>query len=254
MFITGFSFTDRKNYHSTYGKTVNISQGHETGIETGPYRVVVLEREKQVEVKRFYRLFAEGNCGLYLKPVTAENEKNKLFIPPELLDFISAETRNDTLTIKIKAEELSEKYKENEQMSVSFTGINLYLHTPAVDVINRMFEIPVFIRNIETDTVRVNSRGEVHIESCTVQVVEPLDARSFKISDCKINTLNIDLDLAKNWNVEKSKVETENFTGNGNHNIILTDNESKKINWLPKNKDSKLNITLPGDTTQFAFH
>jgi hypothetical protein len=253
-FIAGFSFTDRKNYHRTYGKTVNIPQDHETGIETGTYRTVVLEREKPAEVKQIYYVFAEGNCGLHLKPVTAENERNKLFIPAELFDFVSAETRNDTLTIKIKMEELSGKYRENERMHVSFTGINLRLHTADVDVINRLFEIPVFIRHIATDTVRVNSQSDVRIESCTVRVVEPLTARSFRISDCKINTLNIDLDLANKWNVEKSKVGTENFTGSGNHNIILTDNESKNINWLPKNKDSKLNITLKGDTTGFVFH
>jgi hypothetical protein len=253
-FITGFSFTDRKNYHRTYGKTVSISQDHKTGIETGAYRTVVLEREKEVEVKRIYHVFAGESCGLHLNPVRAKNEKNMLFIPDELLDFISAKTCNDTLTIKIKVEELSEKYRENEQTVVSYTGINLYLHTSNVDVINRLFEIPTFIRDIETDTIRVNSKGSVYIESCTVQVIEPLKVQSFKISDCKINTLNTDLDFVGNWKVEKCKVETENFTGSGSHNIIPTDNESKNINWLPKNKDSKLNITLQGDTTQFAFH
>jgi hypothetical protein len=253
-FITGFSFTDRKNYHRTYGTIVNISQDHQTGIETGAYRTVVLEREKEVEVKRIYHVFAVENCGLHLNPVSAESEKNTLFIPDELLDFISATTCNDTLTIKIKVDELSGKYGANERTTVSFTGINFYLHTARVDVINRLFEIPTFIRDIETDTVRVNSKGNVRIESCTVQVVEPLKVRSFKISDCKIRTLNTDLNFAGNWKVERCQIETENLTGSGSHNItLLADDDTKRINWLPKNKDSKLNITLQGDTTGLVF-
>jgi hypothetical protein len=54
--------------------------------------------------------------------------------------------------------------------------------------------------------------------------------------------------------VENCTVETENITGSGNHSIWLTKDESKKINWIPKNKNAKLNVTLPGDTTQFVFH
>jgi hypothetical protein len=54
--------------------------------------------------------------------------------------------------------------------------------------------------------------------------------------------------------VENCKIETENITGSGNHHIILTKNESKKTNWLPKNEEAKLNIALQGDTTQFIFH
>ncbi|MDR2679751.1 MAG: hypothetical protein LBC47_02950 [Tannerella sp.] len=255
-FITGFSFTDRKNYHRWNNSAVDIPQDSKTGIDTEPYRVIVLEREKHEQVQgRFYHIFAGDNCGLFLNSVTAETEKNKLFIPEVLLDFVSAKTCSDTLTVTINVEALSEKYAKGERSVISFTGINLYLHTSRVDVVNKLLEIPTVIRNIETDTVKVSSGGHIHIESCTARVIKPLKSRSFKINDCKIDELNIDLDLVTgNWNVENCTVGTENFTGGGNHSIILTKDESKKINWIPKNKKAKLNVTLPGDTTQFVYH
>ncbi|MDR2385079.1 MAG: hypothetical protein LBD80_05380, partial [Tannerella sp.] len=97
-FITGFSFTDRKNYRRTNVSVINIPRDSKTGIDTEPYRTIVLERDKY-EQERIYHYIAEENCGLFLNPVTAEAEKNKLFIPDALLDFISVKTCNDTLTV-----------------------------------------------------------------------------------------------------------------------------------------------------------
>ncbi|MDR1381252.1 MAG: hypothetical protein LBJ47_07205, partial [Tannerella sp.] len=130
-----------------------------------------------------------------------------------------------------------------------FSGINLYLHTSHVDVINKTRDIPTNIRNVMTDTVKVRSDGDIRIDSCDVRIIEPLKAQFFKINGCRIGTLNIDLDLVRKWSVENSRVGTENFTGSGRHEITLTDSHSERMNWLPKNRDSKLNITLRGDTT-----
>jgi hypothetical protein len=246
-FIIGFSFTDRKNNRHLVS-IANIPQEDRTGINTEPYRTVVLEREYSE-----HRVSAGENCGLFLNPVTTDDEGNRLFVPAALHDFISVETRGDTLAVRLKVDALFEKYREDGKHHILFSGINLYLHTSHVDVINKTRDIPTNIRNVMTDTVKVRSDGDIRIDSCDVRIIEPLKAQFFKINGCRIGTLNIDLDLVQNWKVEKSKVGTENFTGSRRHDIILTDNEAKNINWLPKNKDSKLVITLPGDTTGFVL-
>jgi hypothetical protein len=255
--IIGFSFTDRKNDHRSEHSTIAIPPSPQTGIDTAPYRVIVLEREQQEQEQDkegIYRFFTGENCELSLHPVTTETERNKLFIPEALREFIATKTHHDTLTITVKMEELYKKYKKDEHAFVTLTGVNLHLHTSRVDIINKLYEIPTFVRNIETDTIRANSNGLLHIESCTVRVIEPLKAPSFKINDCKINELYIDLDRVDNWNVENCQIETENLTGSKNHIITLTKNETKTTNWLPKNKEARLNIALPGDTTQFVFY
>lgn len=268
LFIISFSFSERERPSHSYPSSINIPQDNKTGIEIAPFRVVVLDIERTDALDYYYH-FEDDSCGLFLKPTTA-GEANKLFIPETLSGFITAQTKNDTLSVGIKVDELRKKYSiaDSSQKQtppqvgtmyfISISGVNLHLYTSNVNVINNIDRLSVKMNGIETDSIKIISAGNVLIDSCKATVIDPhtQNHSALKIKNSTAKAFNLDLDVIKKWQTVNCLFEEENLTGSNKHTIYRIrepGDAPSKINWQPKNKDAELNIHLKGDPVQVAF-
>ena len=262
-FIIGFSFTDRINYSRNYNtedfnpnfERFNISQENITLIEVKPYKTILLESEPDINNEYKY---PQGT--IFIKPANIPAEKNKLFIPEELSQFLNIISLNDTLTIRLKMKDLYEKYdaiSQNKNSLFSIYEFNLSVNTNTVDINNNLSEVDIDIRNIKTDKVKINTSGKLNIDSCQVDIIEPHirdEHKKFRLKNSQVKELKIDLDyMTSNWMVSNCDIEVENLTGSDSHNVELPKSEAKVMNWIPKNKDAKLSVTLRGDTARIVF-
>jgi len=270
LHIIFYSFTDRKHYQFySSGHSIHIPQTGTTGINIEPYRVLVFESERTDGSKYDYR-FNSDEGGLFIQTASTIDKDKKLFFPEILNEMIVTQTTNDTLTIKLKLDELGIKFgvvdesfqKSTEaykRQGVTISGCYLYLHTSNVNVINKLYNIKTQVNNLIADSIKIKSDGEIVIDSCTANVIEPnvIDRYSYQkitVSNSFAKSLNLDLDRVRGWNIENCNIETRNFTGGDrNHTITLTPSEYGTIKWLPKHKDAELNIKLKGDTTKMVL-
>ena len=250
LFIIGFSFSERKNYGTFHFNGIFIPQDNQIGISLAPpYHVIVFE-EEETEIQAGYALaFASNDSELNVCPVRTEEEADKLFIPEALYDFISVKTNNDTLTIKIKNDELGKKYEKESGKHIVLSGVHLYLHTSHVNVINYT-GIQTKIRNVETDTIKIYSNREILIDSCKADIIDPVSRKweSISVTNCTAKVINLDFDRISRWTIKDCNIETQNMTGSGRHNVNIHENEIGKIKWIPKNEKAELNIKIQGET------
>jgi len=258
MFIIGFSFTDRKNYQGISNvNTINLPQDNKTSINVALKHTIVFECEEFNAENEYSYAFANNECGLYLSPATTKEEENKLFVPEVLSDFITTNTQDDTLFVRVKINELVKKY-EKDKKHTFFSGVNFNLYTNNVHIINKLGGVPTEIRRIETDSITIISYENILIESCKADVVEPIirnGHRKLTINNSNIRKLYLDLDYGYHRYIERSNnnITEEYISGSQRHDFTYGLNNSDKIIWQPKNKDAKLNITLQGDTTQIIL-
>ncbi len=255
LLIIGFSFTDRKNHRSSVN-FIQLPQENPTGIELGSFKTITIDKEPY-ETNEYNIYLREDDCNLYIDSTPEQNNPDMLFIPESLKDYISTGITGDTLNIRLKIWDLHNKYKSDKYRSHSVAGINLHFTLSKIDIINKLHDLSIQVKNIETDSVKINSRGSIYIDSCKINVITPVIKTEYynkklTITNCEAKKVNLDLDNSHRWNFENCNIEEENLTGSHIHNI--TQNESGKINWLPKNKDATLNITVQGDTTQIIFN
>ena len=253
IFIIGFSFSDRKNYqHRNISNKISISQDNPIGLDINPFNVVVLEDDMKFGQVNVISSFSD-ECSLTLYPISSGKE-NKLFFPEALYSCIDAKTNDDTLKIIINFDELRKKY--NVINHEYFSGINLNLFTSRVNIINNVTRFCIKVENIETDSIKIVSSGDILIEFCKAIVIEPVvddSHRKVNVRNSVAKEIHIDLDRLRNWNLEGCNIEIQNFTGSGWHNITLDRNKAGKINWCPKNENAELNIKVQGDTAQIVF-
>ena len=252
LFIIGFSFSERRNYKTFHFNVISIPQDSQIGINLAPpYHVIVFE-EEETEIQAEHVYFSENNY-LNVCPITTTEEENKLFIPEALNGFISAKTDNDTLRIKIKVGELRKKYDEEDGTHPLLSDVHLYLHTSHVDVINHMSGIQTKVINMETDTIKIYSTGNILIDSCKANVIDPVTRNSLSVTNSTVKVINLDFNRISRWSITDCDIETKNMTGSDRHHITLHRSETGKINWYPKNEKAELNIKVPGDTTQIVY-
>jgi len=253
IFIIGFSFSDRIHYqHRIISNKISISQDNPIGLDINPFNVVVIEDDMkfgQVDVISS----SSDECSLTLYPISSGKE-NKLFFPEALYSCIDAKTNDDTLKIIINFDELRKKY--NVINHEYFSGINFNLFTSRVNIINNVARFCIKVENIETDSIKIVSSGDILIESCKAIIIEPVmdnSRRKLDVKNSVAKEIHLDLDGLRNWNLEECNIEIQNLTGSGRHNITLDRNKAGKINWYPKDEDAELNIKVQGDTAQIVF-
>ena len=256
LYIIASSFSEeRKNYGNDTFDIMSSPQDSKIGINlTPPYHVIVLEEEITVINNAGYLdLFSTNDNCLNVCPITKTEEEDKLFIPEALYGFISVETDNDTLTIKIKGNELRKK-KEEEGIKkrIYLSGAHLYLHTSHVNVINKVDGLPTKIVNIVTDTIKIDSRA-ILIDSCKADVIDPVSTNYLSVTNSTVKVINLDFDRIRNWTINDCNIENENMTGSGRHSTNIFRNETGTINWHPKNEKAELNVKFPGDSLQIIY-
>ena len=249
-FIIIFSFTDKVNYGNSGTHELTISQESIVSRDVAPYKTILLETEWEDE-------YNAQPCGtIYVRPITIPSEENKLILSEELAEFTDIVSLNDTLIIRLKMKELNDRYSISEYIYTKIDGVDFYVHTNAVDIKTDLSGIDIDIRGIKTDKIKINASGKLNIEDCQANIIEPYMEgyrRAFSLKNSQIKELKMDLDIMDSWIVENSDIEVENLTGSKTHSVQLSKNEAKVVNWIPKNEDAKLNVTLLGDTARIVF-
>ena len=255
-FIIGFSFTDRKSNNCFNATVIDLPQDNITGIELAFFKTIIIDEIPFDSKNANYGL--SDKCNIFFSSVTEKQNSDMLFIPAVLKDFISINMSNDTLMVKLNLRDLGEKYRNEEYGLNAVSGVNLYFNISKLDIISNIQALSISMKNIETDSIKVTSNGEILIDSCKARFVDPYliaNYRSFKIANCDIKSIYIDLDFDNmyNWHIEKSNIEEQIITGSRSHYITQYRNKSVQVNWIPKNNKAELNIKIPGDTTQIII-
>ena len=203
-FIITFSFSDRKNYNKSpfNYEVITASRDSENEIDVEPYKVVVLDKHTAGQNEHIY--WFRDDCLVSLNPVTTENERNKLFITEEFAGFVTVNTLNDTLTIKVKLDELGEKYEKADKNNVAISGMKFKLHTSTIDVVNKLNGVVTEIRNIETNKIKVKAESHVSIHECDVNKVIIQKAGSLDIKNNKLKELSFD--DSQLWKIEDCRI------------------------------------------------
>ena len=269
LHIIYFSFTERKNYPDLINHSIRFSQEHTMGLNLPPCRVIVFEAEQFDPERACYYPLVSNESGVFIHPAATIDEDNKLYFPEELNDFISLQTKNDTLVVKIKMDGMAQRYgmmdvpllkgrTTRSRHYVSVSGVNLYVHTSEVNIINKLGDIPIQVSRLETDTIKIYSMGGVAIDSCKAKVIDPVvesryDGR-FTMTNSATQALNLDLDKTRGWRTTNCNIEAINITGSGrNAGLNLYSNEYGTINWLPKNSDAELSIKIKGNPAKVIY-
>ena len=269
VFIIAFSFTDRRHYEAINPNAkVDIPQEHKTVVKLASYRAIVFETE-QTDLDNPYFYLLNSYNGLFVNPITTADAGNELIFPEELSDFVAVQANNDTLAVKIRIDEIRKKYLKTDEtkniyhkgilMGIPCVGLNLHLATSNVNVINRVSGLPIEVANFDTDSILVNSTGDVDILSCKVNFIKPVIADnkySLHVRQSDIHTMNIDLDSVDFYRFENCNIEVINYSSNRTRYINFDDKDTgkvKTVNWLPKKPKVELNISFKGKTS-FQFH
>ena len=248
-FIISLSFIDGENRSNV--NVIELPQDNKTGIELSAFKTIIIDEGTFGLQENFsYNLISD------FRPILEKNSPDMLYIPEVLKDYVSVNTLNDTLTIKLYLNDLSKKYKNKEYRIQYISGINLHFNVSEMDIINKMKNSSINIKNIETDSIKIDSYGNIFIDSCKAQLIKPIVKDRNKmviIINCDAKRIYLDLDYVHNWNIEKCNIEEEYYTGSKKHGIILHENPSGTKYWIPKNKDAKLEMTLQGSPTKINF-
>ena len=253
IFIIGFSFTDRKNYNHSNVEFINLSQENKTGIELPSYKKILIDEAPFKSEEGYYNGFS-NNCSIFLELNPEEHNSDMLFTPESLKDFIAIDTYDDTLKIIINFMGLGKKLKNDENKNRFYSELDLHFNISNIDVTSNIRRLSITAKNIHTDSIIVKSSGNIYIDSCKADVIEPVTKyRRLTIKNSDLKKLNLDLDYADIWHIENCNIEEEYLTGGKTHNITQNKDESRIIHWHPKNKNAKLNITIESDTAQIIF-
>ena len=249
------SFIDEKFKENSNLYTPDISQKNIIPVNVEPFQTVWID---QVQIQDALNVFLRGT--IRLKPVINPDEKNKLFLPEELLRFTDIISSNDTLIIRLKVDELYEQYVTSrvpKHLFCVIEGFNFFIHTNTVDVISDMVGMQVDVRNIKTDKIKIQANSAIAIDSCQTNLIAPRMRNSpyqFLLTNSQVKELNIDLDqMGDTWTIKNCDIEVENLTGSNKHSVSLPKGEANIMHWMPKNKDAQLTVTLYGDTASVEF-
>ena len=245
IFIISLSVIDGENRSNV--NVIELPQDNKTGIELSAFKTIIIDEGTSGLQENFsYNLISD------FRPILEKNSPDMLYIPEVLKDYVSVNTLKDTLTIKLYLNDLGKKYKNEKYRIQHISEINLHFNVSEMDIINKMKNSSINIKNIETDSIKIDSYGNIFIDSCKVQFIEPNVRKRVTITNCDIKRINLDLDYLQQWSIEKCNIEETYYTGSKKHNLTLHDNSGIKY-WIPKNKDAKLVMTLQGNPAKINF-
>ena len=254
IFIIGFSFSDR-----TEKRNFNVDQG---SISRENKKEIELDFFKTISINYLndtidYNISPRGTISI--RPLLG-NEKNKLIVSEEMNSYLTLNISNDTLKILFDRKKFYEKYRLDEEYPqykhfyTSIEGGEMTLQSNYVDIISNFTALDIDIKDIRTNHIKVSTFASILIDSCEAISVSPynynLNNQKFTLKNSKVEELNIDLDFISNWSVEKCELTRKNITGSGKNSANLNKYESMELNWLPKDRNATLNLTLYGDTSK----
>ncbi len=171
-------------------------------------------------------------------------------MPNELKKCTRIKVDKDTLFIVIDSEKIKSSYAGKGKSGID--GVNYLIYADNVDFINLVPSMKTEINGLHAQLIRVNSEGDVKVESCIADRLESASG-NLNLKNNRLKQLNLDLDKVYDWKVENCQIEEENLSGSNTHYIKTPRSETKALNWHPKNKDARLNIELSADSARLVF-
>ena len=230
---------------------VNFSQDNKTGIELSMIKTIIIE-EVPVDVQeRKYSL--TGDCYIYFEPA---KENDMLYIPEAIKEFVSVRSEGDTLMVRLNVHDMYIKNNDEKYLHHDFSGVNLYFNTLRIDVINTIEGLNLNVKNIETDSVKVSSHGNINIDYCKVLLLDPQVRsrhKSLNITNCEVERLNLDFDNLHHWNINNSNIGEEYISASRRIDITQDLDEVSTINWNPQGNDAELNIKIQGENKKISI-
>jgi hypothetical protein len=254
IFIISISFFGKKNSNRLNAYNIELSQDNITGIELSQFNTIVIDVVPYESNKEFFAI--SDDCHIYFDSITEQDNSDMMFIPESFKDFVSTATYGDTLNIKLDLFGIGNKYKSVENGLHAISGLNINFRVSKIDVINNMQYLKINAKNIVTDSIKIHSDGDIFIDYCKAQYIEPvLKSNHFKlnITNSEAKRVHLDLDYVQNRNIMNSNIEEEYMTGSRTRHITWQRNKSGKINWVPKDADAELIIKIQGEPTQILF-
>jgi len=249
-FIIGFSFSNRRNWQwidNSVVSMIEFSQENKTEIEIGSFQTVCLDNEDNGE----FKFFPFGSFSI--KPISPEIGKQQLIVPDDLKKYLNVTNRNDTLFIRLNRKKMLDGEKLSNPNYLNISGMNLDLHTSAIDIINNSTVFKIDIRMAQTDRIKINNSESVTIESCTANEVTLLSKGNIEINNSTIKKLNLDLDNIGGWSVNQSQIDLLNLSGSREHQASISKTEFKSANWTPKNENATLNLGIKGSAARIIL-
>lgn len=239
------SYSNRRYERAFY----TIPQSDMQTVDLSPFRVIYLEDDHSKDIR------VEGTLNLHSSE-EGKNE-NKLTIAKNMLPYIKHTVVGDTLKIKVNKSAIQDFCKDKQAgntMGIRGLNINIISAGSEIRIANNLSYFTLTARNVNARRVGIsNNDSNVDIGSCKIGQLNILNGGDLTISKCRIDTLDLDLDYVRGWNIVHSKVDVENLTGSNHHSIRQSKTESNTVNWTPKNKSAELNITVPNDTVRIIF-
>lgn len=261
--IVCLSINDEKPIADEELNSENIKM---TSIDIPPYKFITLDMENNDNIYftgtlNFHPLMDENEKKQW--PFPDAGDKNKLLVTEELKSNIRQVLSGDTLKLFLKPSDDMMERKRESRMHYMDSKIDMFLFTDSeINLKNDISFISVKMNDIKTKSINVNSYGEVRLQNCTIDTINPigkdnnesfLSIRNLYIDNSKIDILNWKLVGDNELNISNSKIEIGNFCGYTNKKIVIPPNTFKKINHVKKSDESALNIEILSDTVQFIF-
>lgn len=196
-------------------------------------------------------------------PFENAGEKNKLIVTEELKPNIRQVLAGDTLKLFLKPFDKMMSKKRNARMYYVESKIKMILfHEGDINLKNNISFISVNINDINTNSMNLSSPGEIRLQNCTVDTINPsirkndesfFLSRHLSINNSKIDILNFKFVGNSELNLNDSKIETGNFYGYTNKKLTIPANTFKKINHIKEAGEKSLELEIFSDTVQFIF-
>lgn len=220
-----------------------VLEGELVTKELPAFRVIWLT---QTEMNTEERSVWLANSLLEVQPSKAG--KNTFSCSKKVNEYLKVTVAEDTLKVLFDypLDKLSQEFKDSKYVGLSIGNMQLNMKQDVECIINDIYMQKMVLKNLEKDSLSINTSNSVLVDSCCFAALRIIrSGRDVDFQSGSINNLYLDLNMMDNWsvNTEKCHIDTEYLTGH-NANVQLQKGECKRMLWIPKNDNSKLNVTL----------
>lgn len=224
-------------------KTGDVVLGGKTvSREFPPFKVLVLGESIPEDARgSYYRVWGR-DFRMEIQP--SQDGKNVFSFPEDAEKFLNIRQYGDTL--KIMSSFHWKKQGDGYNRTLYPGTWQLSVPSDIEFIANDMSDQEMILKNFSQDSLTIDASAAVtinnsHFKAFRVQRNE----RQLKLESGSIGNLYLDIDRMGNWysNPDHFTIHTEYLTGNKG-SVELAKGECKRMYWLPKSQDSKLEVTL----------
>ncbi len=174
-------------------------------------------------------------------------------IPKELKNTFRFETKKDTLFFILNGD-----YRKNLNKNQKNLFINLVLaadeHLHEIGI-TEPYYAKLFALTLPKLKINV-IENSVSIENCNIKKLTykcNKGSGNLDIRKLTSDSLCIDLDNIGNWSIQDSEIKLEQLTGSGHHSTNYSPSEAKRLEWIPKTSNARLNVNTDDNSFTMQY-